>query len=134
MRYSNNRTVSEKVLRDLWAVDATVAEVQTQPTRMRFAIVWKDCEQQWFQKMTRKALRVATMLLSHQINEVESTDSPNNDQHEFLGPDSVLHLLGYITSRYAPFRGMMKFQNEPPFVPSHMSLKFIFLVNPENGW
>jgi hypothetical protein len=27
MRYSNNRTFSDKILRDLWAVDATVAKV-----------------------------------------------------------------------------------------------------------
>jgi hypothetical protein len=41
--------------------------------------------------MTKVVLRVATVLLSHQIDDVESVDSPNNRQHEFLGPALLLH-------------------------------------------
>jgi hypothetical protein len=28
--------------------------VQTWPMRIRFAIVWKYCDQQWFQNLTQK--------------------------------------------------------------------------------
>jgi hypothetical protein len=66
---------------------------------MRFAPVWKYCEQQWFQKMNQKVLRVVAVLLSHQINDVEPIDSPNDAQHEFLGPDLLLHLLRDMISR-----------------------------------
>jgi hypothetical protein len=63
---------------------------------------------------------------------LESIDSPNNGQHEFFGPDLLLHLLRDTISRGASFRRMMKFQSEPTLVPSHKSLKFIALVNLEN--
>jgi hypothetical protein len=100
---------------------------------MRFAIVWKYYEQQWFQNMTKEVLYVVTVLLSHQINDVESIDSTNNGQHEFSSPDLLLHLLRDITSRYAPFRRMMEFQTKPTLVPNHKSLKFIFLMSLKNG-
>jgi hypothetical protein len=64
---------------------------------------------------------------------VESINSPNNVQHEFLFPDLLLHLLRDIISWYSPFRRVMKFQSEPTLVPSHQSLTFIFLVSLENG-
>jgi hypothetical protein len=80
-------------------VDVVVAKVQTQRTRMRFATVWKYCQQQWFQNMTKEVLCVVTVLLSHQIDDVESTDSLNNDEHEFLGPNLLLHLLSDVISR-----------------------------------
>jgi hypothetical protein len=83
--------------------------------------------------MTKEVLCIVTVLLGHQIDDVESIDSPNSNQHEFLGPDLLLHLVKDVISRYAPFRRMMKLQNEPTFVPSHKSLKFIFVVNLENG-
>jgi hypothetical protein len=47
---------------------------------------WKYCEHHWFQNITKEVLCVVTVLISHQINEVESIDSPNNDQHEFWFP------------------------------------------------
>jgi hypothetical protein len=87
---------------------------------MRFVTVWKYCEQQWFQNMAHEVLWVVTVLLSHQINDVESVDASNNDQYEFFGADLLLHLLRDIGSRYAPFRRMMKFQSEPTLVPSHI--------------
>jgi hypothetical protein len=123
-------------------VEATVVKVQNQPTRMRFATVWKYSEQQWLQNMTKEVLCVVMtkevlcavfVLPSHQIDDVESIDSPNNGQHEFLSPDLSLHLLRDILSRYVPFRRMLKFQSEPTFVRSHKSVKFIFLVSHENG-
>jgi hypothetical protein len=99
---------------------------------MRFATVWKYCEQQWFQNVTKEVLRLVTVLLSHQIGDVESIDAPNNSQHGFLAPDLLLHLLRDIISRCVAFRRMMKFQSEPTPVPSHKSLKLIFLVRLEN--
>jgi hypothetical protein len=99
---------------------------------MRFATVCKYCEQQWFQNMTEEALYVATVPASHQADDVESGDFPNNSQHEFLGPDLLLDLLRNIISPYAPFRRMMKFQCEPTLVPSHRSVKFIFLLGLED--
>jgi hypothetical protein len=83
--------------------------------------------------MTEDVLYIVTLLLSHQIDDTESIDSPNNSQYEFLGPDLLLRLGRDIISRYAPFRRMMKFQSEPTLVPSHKSLKFIVLVSLENG-
>jgi hypothetical protein len=70
---------------------------------MRFATVWKYREQQWFQNMTKKVLCVVIVLLSHQINDMESIDSPNNGQHEFLDPDLLLHVLRDVISRCAHF-------------------------------
>jgi hypothetical protein len=60
---------------------------------MRFATVWKYSEQQWFQNMAQKVLCVVTALLRYQIDDMESIDSPNNRQHEFLGPDLLHRLL-----------------------------------------
>jgi hypothetical protein len=78
--------------------------------------------------MTQQVLCVVTVLLGHQVDNMESIDSQNNSQHEFLCPDLVLHLLRDITLRYAPFRRMMKFQSEPNLIPSHKSLKFYLLM------
>jgi hypothetical protein len=83
--------------------------------------------------MTNEVLCVVTVLPSHQVDNVESIDSPSNGQHEFWGPDLLLRLLRDFISRYAPFRRMMKFQSEPTLFPSPKSLKFIFLVSLENG-
>jgi hypothetical protein len=80
-------------------VDATVVKVQTSPTRMPFATVWRYSEQPWFQNMTKEVLCVVTVLLNHQIDDVESINSPNSGQHELLGPDLLLHLLSEIISR-----------------------------------
>jgi hypothetical protein len=99
---------------------------------MRFATVWKYCEQQWFQNMLKEILYVVTVLLSHQIDDVEFIDSPNNGQHELLGLDLLLHLLRDIISPYAPFCRMMKLQNESTLAPSHKSLKFIVFVSLED--
>jgi hypothetical protein len=99
---------------------------------MRFAPVRKYYEQQRFQNTTKEILCVVTVLLSYQINDVESIDSPDNGQHEFLGLDLLLHLLSDVISRDPPFRRMTKFQNEPTLIPNHKSLKFIFLVSLEN--
>jgi hypothetical protein len=41
---------------------------------------------------------VVTVLLNHQIDDVESMDSANNGQHEFLGPDLLFHLWRNIIS------------------------------------
>jgi hypothetical protein len=105
-------------------VDATVVKMQTWPTRMRFTTVLKYCEQQWCQNMTEEVPCVVAVLLSSQIDDVESIDYPNNGQHGFLLPDLLLHLLKDIISRYGPFRRIMKFQSEPTLVPRHKS--FIF--------
>jgi hypothetical protein len=83
--------------------------------------------------MTKEVLCVVTVLLSHQIDKVESLHSPNDGQHEFLGNNVLLRLLRDIISRYAPVRRAMKFQSEPTLVSSHKSLTFIFLVRLENG-
>jgi hypothetical protein len=83
--------------------------------------------------MTKEVASLVTLLLILQINEVEFIDSPNNGQHEFLGPGLLLDLLRDFISRYAPFHRMKKFQSEPTLVPSHKSLKFIFLLSLENG-
>jgi hypothetical protein len=91
-------------------VDATVVKVQTSPSEMRFATIWKYCKQQWFQNMTKEVLGVVTVLLSHQTDDRESIDSPNNGQHELFGPDLLLHVLRDIISRYVPFRRMMNFK------------------------
>jgi hypothetical protein len=90
---------------------------------MQFATAWKYCEQQWFQNMTKELLCVVTVSLSHEIDEVESIDPPDNGQHKFWGPDLSLHLVTDIILRHAPFRRMMKFQSEPTLVPSHKFLK-----------
>jgi hypothetical protein len=100
---------------------------------MRFAAVWKYYGQQWFQNMIKQVLYVVTVLLSRQIDDMESIDSPNNGQHEFLRPDFLFHLLTDIISRCALFCRITKFQSEPPLVPSHKTLNFIFLMNLENG-
>jgi hypothetical protein len=42
--------------------------------------------------MTMAALCVAIVMASHQIHNVKSINSPNNDQHEVLGSDSLLDL------------------------------------------
>jgi hypothetical protein len=76
--------------------------------------------------MTKEVLAIVTVLLSHQIDDIESIDSPNNGQHECLGSDSLFHLLRDIILRYTAFRKIMKFQSEPTLVPSHKSLKCIF--------
>jgi hypothetical protein len=83
--------------------------------------------------MSKEILWILTMLLSHYIDDVESIDSVNTDQHECLCPELVLHLLRHILSRYAPFRRLMKFQSESALVPSHKSFKFAFLMILENG-
>jgi hypothetical protein len=100
---------------------------------MRFATVWKYWEQQWFQHMINEVLCVVTVLLNHQIDDMESIDSPNDGQHEFLALDLLFHLLRDIISRYAPFQRMMKFQSEPILTLSHKSLKLMFFVSLENG-
>jgi hypothetical protein len=100
---------------------------------MRLATVWKYCEQQRFQNMTREALCIVIVLLSHQIDNAESIDSPNNGQYELLDLDSLLQLLRGIISRYTPLRRMIKVQSEPTLVPSHKSLNLVFLVSLENG-
>jgi hypothetical protein len=100
---------------------------------MRFATVWDYCEQQLLQNMTQEVLCISTVLLSRQIDHVESTDSPNNSQHEALRPGLLLHRLRDIISQYAPFRIMMKFQSERTLVLSYKSLKLILLVSRENG-
>jgi hypothetical protein len=100
---------------------------------MQFVTVWKYCDQSQFQNLTKEVLCVVMMPLSHQIDDVESIDSINNGQHEFLGPDLLLRFLRDIISQYAPFRRMTKFQSEPTLVRSHKSLKFIFFVALENG-
>jgi hypothetical protein len=74
---------------------------------MRFATVWKYYQQQWFQNTNKEVKCVVTVVLSHQIDDVESIDSPSNGQDEFLGPDVLLHLLRDIISRCAAFRRMM---------------------------
>jgi hypothetical protein len=79
-------------------LNLVIIKVQTQLTRMRFATVWKYCEQQWFQNMTMEVRAVITVLLSSQVHDVESINSPNNVQHEFLFPDLLLHLLRDIIS------------------------------------
>jgi hypothetical protein len=66
--------------------------------RTPFETVWKYCEQQWFQNITKELLSVVTVLLNHQIDDVESIDSPNNSQHELLDPDLSLRLLRDIIS------------------------------------
>jgi hypothetical protein len=63
---------------------------------MRLATVRKYCGQKWFQNMTKEVICAVTVLLSHQIDDVESIDSPNNGQQEILGLDLLLHLLGDI--------------------------------------
>jgi hypothetical protein len=83
--------------------------------------------------MAKEALCVVIVLVSHHIDDVESIDSPNTGQHEILGPDLLHHTLKDIISRYALFRRIVKFQSEPTLVPSHKTLKFIFLVSLENG-
>jgi hypothetical protein len=60
--------------------------------------------------MTQEVLCVVTVLLSHQIDDVESIDSPHNGQDEFLCPNLLLDLLRDIISRYVPFRKIVKFQ------------------------
>jgi hypothetical protein len=114
-------------------VDATVVKVQISAMRMRFAIVWKYCDQQRFQNMAKEVLYGVIVLLSRQFDDLESIDSPNDGQHELLGPDLLLHRLKNIISRYAPFRGIMKVQSEPILVSSHKSFQFIFLLSLENG-
>jgi hypothetical protein len=41
---------------------------------------------------------VIIVLLSHQTDNVESINSPNNSRHEFLGSDLLFHLLRDIIS------------------------------------
>jgi hypothetical protein len=100
---------------------------------MQFATVWKYCEQQRFQNITKQGLCIVVARLSHQIDDVESIDSPNAGQPELLGPDLLLDFVREIISRYAPFHRMMKFQIEPTLVPTHKSLKIIFPVSLANG-
>jgi hypothetical protein len=76
--------------------------------------------------MTKEVLYVVTVLLSHQIDDVKSVNSPNNGQHDFLGPYLLLRLLRDIISRYAIFRRMMEFQSEPILVLGYKYLKLIF--------
>jgi hypothetical protein len=83
--------------------------------------------------MTKEVLCVASVLVSHQIDDVESIDSPNNGQHEFLSPDLLLYFLRNIISRYALFHRMTEFRSEQTLIPSHKSLDLIFLVSLENG-
>jgi hypothetical protein len=106
-------------------MDATVVKMQTSPTRMRFVTVWKYCEQQWFQNITKGVLCVVIVVLSHQINDEESIDSPNNGQHEVLGSDLLFPLWRDIISRYAPFCKMTEIQSETVLVLSHKSLNSI---------
>jgi hypothetical protein len=61
-------------------VDATIVKMQTEPTRMRFATVWKYCEQLEFQNRTKEVLYFAVVLFGHQIGDVESIDSLNSGQ------------------------------------------------------
>jgi hypothetical protein len=105
--HSSNRIFSEQ---GLWAVSAAVIKMHTQPMGIRFTTVWKYCEQQWFQNMTRELLYIVTVLLSHRIDDVKSIDFQHNAQHGFLGPDLLLHLLRDLISRYAPFHIITKFQ------------------------
>jgi hypothetical protein len=81
--YSNNQIINKKVLRGLGAMDVTVVKLQTWLRRMRFATVRKHCEQQWFQNMTEGVLCVVTVLLSHQIDDVESIGSPRTVKIDF---------------------------------------------------
>jgi hypothetical protein len=99
---------------------------------MRFATVWEYCKQQWFQNMTKEVLCVAAVLLSHQIEDVESIDSPDNGPHAMLGLDLLLHLWRDIISQSAPFHRTKKFQTESTLLPHHKSLKFTFLVSLKN--
>jgi hypothetical protein len=100
---------------------------------MWFATTWEYCKLQWFQNMTKEVLSIVTVLLGHQINDVESIDSPNNSQHEILGPDLLLHLLRDIILGHLLFRRMMKFQSKLTLVHSHKSSKFLFPVTFQNG-
>jgi hypothetical protein len=80
----------------------------------------------------KEVLCVVIVLLKHQMDDVESIDSLNNDPHEFLGPDLLLHLLRDVISRYAPFRRTVKFQSEPTPFSSHKFLNFLFPISLEN--
>jgi hypothetical protein len=60
---------------------------------MRFPAVWEYCTQQRFHKIAEEVVCVVIVLLSHQIDNVKSIDSPNNGQYEFLCPDLLLNLL-----------------------------------------
>jgi hypothetical protein len=73
------------------------------------------------------------MMLSHQIDDEESTNSLNNGQHEILGPDLLPHLLRDIIPRYLPCHRTTEFQSELTLVSSDRSLKIIFLMTFENG-
>jgi hypothetical protein len=80
-------------------VNAAVVKVHTSLTRMHFPSVWKYCAQQWIHNIAKEVIRVLTVLLSHQIDDVKFIDSPNNDQHELLCPDLLLDFLMDLIAR-----------------------------------
>jgi hypothetical protein len=68
--------------------------MQTEPTRMQFATIWKYCGQPQFQSTTKEVLYFVILLLGYQIGDVESIDFPNNGQHEIFGSRFVASPFG----------------------------------------
>jgi hypothetical protein len=59
--------------------------MQTEPMRMRFAIIWKYYGRPQFQNTTKEVLYFEIVLFSYQIGDLESIDSSNSGQHEIFG-------------------------------------------------
>jgi hypothetical protein len=83
---------------------------------MRFPAIWKYCTQQQFRNIFEVVMSVVTVLLSHQIDDMKSVSSPNDDQHELSDIDLSVELLRDIVARYGSFRRMMKFQSKATLV------------------
>jgi hypothetical protein len=105
-----------------------VVKVQTWRTGTRFPAVWKENEQQRFRHLTKEVPCGITGLLSYQIDDGKSIDSPNNNQYELLDSDLRPGLLSDIVAWSAPFHGMMKFQRKPILITRDESSDFIFLL------
>jgi hypothetical protein len=93
MGYSNNVVFGEKGTRGFQAVNAKVVKENAEPTKMRLLVVQVYYTQHRFHDIANGVMSVVTKLLSHQIDNVKSIDSPNNGPHELSWRNSLPNLF-----------------------------------------
>jgi hypothetical protein len=126
VRHSNNVFFWETETKGLRAVRATVVKVPTEPRSIQFPAVWKYWVPERFHSIVQQVISAVIVLLSHQIDDVKSINSPNKGQHELFCNHLLFNVMRDCVARSASFCRMMKFQSEPTFITSNKPSNYIF--------
>jgi hypothetical protein len=90
--------------------------MKVQSMSVRNSPLWKNISDQRFHDIAHEVLRIEVSLLSHQIDNVKTAYSPNNNEHELCCADLLPCPFWQLFAMDAPLRGVLILKAEPTLV------------------